>query len=94
MSHLTHSDGIPVPRRTTRTMFHSRLNNHAGDGVFAKPPNAATPPHVAANRLGTTDELLSKWMSQTPHRAFVAASTSIRSHAGTFSMKYRPPRQP
>ena len=84
----------PAPRRTTRAMFQRFLKSHAGGGVVERPAKAVSPPHVAVKRLGAKSGPCSKWTSRTPHRAFTAASASIRSHARAFSTKYRPPRQP
>ena len=46
MSHRTHSDGVPAPRRTTRAMFQRFLKSHAGGGVVERPAKAVSPPHV------------------------------------------------
>ena len=70
MSHRTHSDGVPAPRRTTRAMFQPFLKSHAGGGVVERPAKAVSPPHVAVKRLGVKSGPCSKWTSRTPHRAF------------------------
>ena len=87
MSHRTHSDGVPAPRRTTRAIFHSRLKSHVGGGVVERPAKADSPPHVAAKLFGTKCLSFCSWTSITPHRAETAAGISILSLVRTFSMK-------
>ena len=91
---LTHSDGTPAPRRVTRTMSHPSRKSHSGGGRVASSRNAASPPQVAAKRLGTKLALFFSRMSMTPRWALAAASDSILSQPLTFSTKYRPARQP
>ncbi len=83
MSHRTHPDGVPAPHRTTRAMFQPFLKSHAGEGVVKRPAKAVSPPQVAVKRLGVKSGPCSKWTSRTPHRAFTAASASIRTRPTT-----------
>ena len=64
MSHRTHSDGVPAPRRTTRAMFHSFLKSHTGGGVVEREAKAGSPPHVAVQETPATDTKASKPLKQ------------------------------